>query len=758
MVTKEGVPATMTKSDKALPLISLSLLFGVAGCSTPAQFVLAKPLDQDRREATQSLLDKSQPSRARRVEMLDGASPMVRPTSGDIVRSEIPLEDITALVGEGNIEVSLPPQALSLFVDTVFGELLKIPYSLGPGVSERADKIALRGVSKTSKSALFAMTQSALSDFGIDLILENGSLRVMDAKTPRSGPPRLVRGRSLPSEYSDAQSVVQFFELQSVDVNSLTVLLSDIYPEVANLKLTARPDINTLVISGDARGVASASAVIEQIDQPRFVNSLLARVEPTYWSSQQLALAVVNTLSTEGYQAVLGAGSIQRAVTFLPIPNTNQLLLFSNVPNAFDRALFWIEQLDQPTALGEQEGVFVYQVQNTIAADIGRLVGAAPSAGSINTGGNTQPPPTVTPTSARITIDPVGNRLLFRGTPSEFARARDLMERLDTPARQVMIEMTIAEVTLTDETRFGIEWEIQREIEGRSTWDGGTKGGLGIGETGLVLNYDHPDVRAALNAFAQNTNVNILSTPRLVARSGGEAEIQVGTDVPIITSQQAAQTQTIGRTDILQTVQYRRTGVILTVKPIVLGDGRIDIELEQEVSSAQSNTTASISSPIILNRNIRTQLSLREGETAVIGGLIQNSYSRSNQGIPLLKDLPVFGSLFRTDNVGADNTELLVLITPHVVDDDEMYNAADNLSRQLNLSLRQRGPHGYTLLPWATTLPQHAPLDISGQAPEGPAISAPPRSSEEEIRPDASDRKSVMSLVPQAPVSSEPSP
>ncbi|MBL4591756.1 MAG: type II and III secretion system protein [Phycisphaerales bacterium] len=203
--------------------------------------------------------------------------------------------------------------------------------------------------------------------------------------------------------------------------------------------------------------------------------------------------------------------------------------------------------------------------------------------------------------------------------------------------------------------------------------------GLGLGGSGLTVGILSGNVDASINAFASNRRVKILSTPILVARSGGAAEIQVGTDVPIITSQRAASNQSgSSSTDILQSIEYRSTGVILRIEPIVFSDDRIDLTISQEVSSTIDVQNSSISSPTISNRSINTQLSLEDGETAVLGGLIQESRIHDVKGIPILKDIPGIGHLFSNDNISVDRTELVVLITAYVLrgqaDKDQFVN------------------------------------------------------------------------------------
>lgn len=656
-------------------------------------------------------------------------------TAGSAIR-EATSEQIAALIADDTaLEVSVPPQPMPQFLDTILGQLIQAPYSLGPGVSEMRDVVSLRGSVSTSKRSLFLMLQAALRDYGLTLAINNGSVQVLTDQTINNGAPLFIAGRALPETPSGSRPVLQFFELKSIDVNSLLSLLEEAYPNGGKIKFTPRQDINTLVISGNARDVASAAQVIDSIDQPRFAGASVARISPVYWQADKLADAVIQTLSTEGYQAGRGAAGLQRAVTFLPVPYTNQVLLFSNHREAFDRATFWINEFDQPAAFGDQENVFVYEVENTSADELGRLVASAQPGGpnlqltsdaqrantlpatssSTSTSSSNQPSSAMPSTFGRVTVDPGGNRLLYRGTPSEYQRWRDLVIQLDTPPQQVLLEMTIAEVTLTDETQFGLEWFV-REALSSGVIQGGTIDGLGLGNGGLTFDFTRGDLQVVLNALSTNNNVNILSTPRLVARSGGEARFQVGTDVPIITSQRAANTQVGGATDILQTVQYRQTGVILNMRPTVYGDNRVDLKISQEVSSQQANPNAAIGSPLILNRSVETQVSFKEGATAIIGGLIQDNYTRGTTGVPILKDIPILGAAFRSDTLNLNKTELLILVTPYIIrTGDELVEAARGYSASMNRAMSQRGPDAFTLLPWG--LPASPPIIHSGQDP-----------------------------------------
>ncbi|WP_165799599.1 secretin N-terminal domain-containing protein [Sphingomonas oleivorans] len=646
---------------------------------------------------------------------------------------EVTPEQIAALLPERPIAATLPPQPLTQFIDTVFGDLLGLPYFTGPDVARRRDLVALSGPIAMSNRRFFAMVQAALRQYGLAVAIENGVVQIVEDELLSSRAPLFMRARALPETPPASRPVIRFASLSSVSVGAVTDVLQTVYRDRGAIRFLAQEGDNALVISGNPREVESAIALVETFDQPGFAGGQVARIEPVFWTAEALAETVRSVLATEGFAIGPEAG-----VRFLPVPFANSILIFASDRELFRRALYWIRELDSPGAFADQDGVFIYTVENTTAAELGALVaqltpgGRAPEETPktipITGERSALPRPDMNAdaaaarapvTNGRITIDPGGNRLLFRGKRSEFATLRALMAQLDTPPKQVLVQVTVAEVTLSDDTRFGIEWLLDAALFGGDV-TADTRGGLarepgGLGAT-FTRVFSTGTVQAALNAIAQNRNLNILSTPRLVARSGSEAQILIGSDVPIITSQRAAGNQTNGDTDILQTVQYRQTGVILNMRPVIYGADRVDIELYQEVSSQEPNRTSPIASPLILNRSVTTQLSLREGMTAVIGGLIQDNYSREQKGVPLLKDIPLIGQAFRVDAMTGAKVELLLLVTPYILRSDEnMGEASAAYAGSINRLLKERGPQVYTLLPWRS--PFDADVRRHGGAP-----------------------------------------
>jgi len=189
---------------------------------------------------------------------------------------------------------------------------------------------------------------------------------------------------------------------------------------------------------------------------------------------------------------------------------------------------------------------------------------------------------------------------------------------------------------------------------------------LGLGTSGLSATLDSAgETRAILNLFYQNNRAEIRSRPRLMVKSGQEATIDVGTEVPTLGSSSGA---TTGGVVLPPSIVQRKTGVRLTVKPIVHASGHVDIEIDQELSEAVENKTSSIDSPSIFNRQIQTTVTLQDGGSILLGGLISSNKSAGNTGVPWISKIPLVGKLFTADNNSSTRTELMVMIIPYVID------------------------------------------------------------------------------------------
>jgi general secretion pathway protein D len=301
-------------------------------------------------------------------------------------------------------------------------------------------------------------------------------------------------------------------------------------------------------------------------------------------------------------------------------------------------------------------------------------------------------------------VDEPRNALLFQGDPAEWERMLPLVRQMDRAARQVMIEVTIAEVTLDDNQEFGVSWFAKSPLDrftGRlnfGTLPADGEGAASGGGLTYLLDLAGQN-RALLRAFAEDERVSILSTPRLLVMSGKEASIDVGTEVPTLTTQTTSAQQTEGSSNLLQSIQYRKTGIILNIKPTVYSDDRIDLEISQEVSEALPlGDSSAISSPSIFNRSVTTSLSLRDGGSVILGGLMSSRETNSDSGVPVLKDVPLLGNLLKSQSKRKSKTELVLMIVPYVVGSDER---AAELTRAISdrFELLELAPETGTLPP-----------------------------------------------------------
>jgi len=264
-----------------------------------------------------------------------------------------------------------------------------------------------------------------------------------------------------------------------------------------------------------------------------------------------------------------------------------------------------------------------------------------------------------------ITADEVNNALLIVATGSEYEVIEAALKRLDILPLQVMIEAAIAEVTLTKDLRFGVQWMFDNG-HNSVTLSGVASGAVSSSFPGFSYLYQSGSrITAVLNALEDMTKVDVLSSPKVLVLNNQTATLEVGDQVPVAT-QSAVSTLTNDAT-VVNSIDYKDTGVILTVTPRVNEGGLVLMDISQEVSDVSTTTSSALNSPTINQRKIGSTIAIQDGQTIALGGLILNNRSNGRTGIPYLKDVPVLGSLFRQDSKNDTRTELLVLITPHVI-------------------------------------------------------------------------------------------
>jgi type II secretory pathway component GspD/PulD (secretin) len=270
----------------------------------------------------------------------------------------------------------------------------------------------------------------------------------------------------------------------------------------------------------------------------------------------------------------------------------------------------------------------------------------------------------------QIFADARTNSLLIRATPGDYETLRQAIEQLDTRPLQVLIEVLIAEVRRTSQFGLGIDVRLpdQQLERGSNTVIGGELIGGSTGDVALrILKLGAVDANVVLRALATSGEVTILSRPVILAQNNEPARIMVGDQRPFIQISRSLPTDNAARD---QVIQYRDVGTQLTIRPTINPDGYVTLAVLQEVSNATNQTQ--FGAPIISTREAETRLLVQDGHTVVIGGLIDHQRDASNSGIPILKDIPLLGGLFRSSSRNKSSTELFLFLVPHVLytDDD----------------------------------------------------------------------------------------
>ena len=422
------------------------------------------------------------------------------------------------------------------------------------------------------------------------------------------------------------------------------------------------------------------------------------------------------------------------ALRILPIERINSVMVVTPRAAYLDEARRWIEKLDQPGGNSAEAQLFVYPVQNgnakhladvlnglfggavasTQPATSGVAPGLRPSSAS-TTGFSSAglglaagaPGGSAGGTSAlqgsglttvslnaglRVMADEINNAVLVYGTRAEFEKIEITLKRLDVPPTQVLIEASIIEVTLTDDLKYGLQWIFSDKARNGLTGTGvlSTAAAAIFGATPAGFSYtlrnSLGDVRAVLSALADKSLVKVISSPSLMVLDNHTATIAVGNQQPI----RVGETITAGGV-VTSNIQYKDTGVSLAVTPSVNAGNMVTMQLSQAVTDV-GQVDAATGQRSFLQRQFASKVAVRSGETLVLGGLIRDNTTTGKSGLPVLQDIPLFGSLFGTNASSTNRTELLVVITPRVV-------RTEQDMRQLGQELRDRMKTLYPPLP-----------------------------------------------------------
>jgi general secretion pathway protein D len=427
------------------------------------------------------------------------------------------------------------------------------------------------------------------------------------------------------------------------------------------------------------------------------------------------------------------AASGANRARFIPLDRLNGVVVIANSAEKVRRALSWVGRLDKSNT--NETGYYVYAVQNGSAVEFAKILnstfleksGAASSISQVapeqdkvegstpptqpqdqqggetgqgqgNESGKTdnqQPttkpgdstasiPETDLSSGIRITPNTANNTLVIRATPREYRKILAMLRRIDSPAIQVLINATIAEVSLTDELRYGVQAYFKSSD---------VSGGVFTG-AGLLLKPSFPglnfilgktnDPRLVLDALSAVTKVRVVSSPSVLVLENESATIKVGDKVPILT-QQVTSTQDKDP-PIVNSIEYRDAGVILKVKPRVNSSGLVTMEISQELSSVVPGAEGvTVDTPTFSQRTVDSTVSVYSTQTVVLGGLISGQESREKDGVPGINRIPILGDLIGKTDKSSKRNELIIFITPQIVQDA---GDASTVSQELRAKMK----------------------------------------------------------------------
>ena len=609
------------------------------------------------------------------------------------------------ITGEGNITLNFENTNLREVVKVILGDLLDVNYSIDPAVQ---GSVTLQTSDPLSRDDLIPTLELLLRMNSAALVSQNGLYNVV----PRES---AIRGMLSPQLGNSGVALPQGYRVQVVPLSFIAAEeMQKILEPFSIAGNIVRVDTvrNLLILAGGGPELARLLDTVRIFDVDWLAGMSVALFTPDFVDAETLSNELRVVFGESGDSPLAGL------IRFTTLERLNALLVITPRPQYLEKVGEWVERLDRDSG-GVGQRLFVYRVQNGKAADLATVLGEvfegeagsavvrppdlAPGLEAIEIVSPPQPQeggqgapvvvaetaataPAYTPAASaggdgvlitegariRVIADEVNNALVILATSQQYKQVEAALRRLDVPPLQVLIEATIAEITLKGDLKYGMEWFFTSQLGDKSGVGSLDLSATGTGIGAIIPGFSYSiidkaaNVRAVLNALAEDSRLNVISSPSLMVLNNQTASIDVGDEIPIITQQQ--QSTVSADAPLLQNVEYRNTGVLLSVTPRVNAGGMVVMDVEQEVSQVASEDATSLT-PTISKRSITTSVAVQSGQTVVLGGLIREQKVQSRSGIPGLYNMPIIGPLFGTTVEEQVRTELVVLITPRAVRD-----------------------------------------------------------------------------------------
>jgi len=528
----------------------------------------------------------------------------------------------------------------------ILGDYLETKYTVAPDVQ---GQLSLNNQSGVRKQDLLPVLEALLSNIDARLISDSNGYQIVSG-APTNSAPDLSNLQLIPLRYIGANEFVKV--LESLPVTAVAIKAG-----------------NLVAIGGSDQQIQQAKQLARSFDVNWFSGVSIGLFPVKHTSAETLQSEVLNLIGQEVEQQKASV------IRLMAIQRSNTLMVIARQPELIEQVGEWIARLDHAVESGG-ENFFIYRVQNGRADELAALLrkmfddtaNEAQDDLTTNQNSGTTNFPGSSDKGFRVVADESSNSIIVSGGPEYYHAVRQAMKQLDSTPQQVLVEARIMELTLNDDLQYGLEWFLngsRASSNTSATLDFG-RAGLNAVQPGFSYIIERAgEVRAALNGLADDSRLKVLSSPSLMVLNNRTASILVGDEVPIPTRQVVSTIDPDAPT--VNEIEYRNTGILLVVTPRVNSGGMVTMEISQEVSGVVNNTVSEIDAPTIQQRRVNSTVSIRSGQTVVLGGLIREQNSLREAGVPLLKNIPGVGKLFSTTRNAAQRTELVVLITPQVI-------------------------------------------------------------------------------------------
>jgi general secretion pathway protein D len=549
------------------------------------------------------------------------------------------------------------------------------------------------------KDEFYQVFLSILEVHGFSTIPSGDMIKIVpDVKAKQAGIPTVSDLSDLPGD----QVVTRIIQVQNVNATQLVPILRPLIPQEGHL--AAYPATNVLIISDRRQNVDRLLKIISQIDK---VSDSSIEVVTLQHASAAEVVRILNGLQET---AAKGGGSSGTGVKLVADERTNSILI-SGDPTSRLRSRVVIEHLDTPFDNAGNAQVIYLKYAN--AADLVTvLTGVSESMDdSKQAGGKTAGKPKI---PINIQADEAANALIITAPPDQYRALEAIIRKLDIRRAQVLVEAIIAEVSYDKAKQLGVQWIVDGTPDGSgpvgvinlgtpsissigTAIASGESVSLGSGTLIGAGKFDSDSVNfaALIRALESDSASNILSTPNLMTLDNQEAEIVIGQNVPFITGSYSSTNGSSSSVNPFQTVQREDVGLTLKVKPQINEGNAVKLEIEQEVSSIDSTASTGASDIVTKKRNIKTVVMVEDGNTVVLGGLIEEKLTQTEEKVPVLGDIPLLGTLFRSNKTTKMKQNLMVFLRPVIMRDaatnTRIASSKYNYFRAKQLEMKQKG-------------------------------------------------------------------